>query len=175
MVQKSGRIVISIIIYLTWQMSETHFTKRVGAHSIQILWKSFCYIFHSSVSNMLQFCKCHGSSAVMTCAKLWPDLTIVSHVRATHIFTRLNYELITICKMSPMPCIGKAARLVHFFCLGMSSGAIPCDECTHIGRLSSPECCRLKSYTYSFMTLGAVIKFRICFYKSSCSTGTMYV
>ena len=30
---------------------------------------------------------CHGSSAVMACAKLWHDLIIISHIRAACIFT----------------------------------------------------------------------------------------
>ena len=35
-----------------------------------------------------QLCTCHDSLAVMTCAKLWPDLIGIFHMRATYIFTK---------------------------------------------------------------------------------------
>ena len=37
-----------------------------------------------------QICTGHDSSAVVTYAKLWPDLIIIHHVRATWIFTRFE-------------------------------------------------------------------------------------
>ena len=39
---------------------------------------------------MSKFCTCHDSSAVMTCAKLWPDLIIIIIVKARIIFTRFQ-------------------------------------------------------------------------------------
>ena len=34
-----------------------------------------------------QICTCH-SSAVVTCAKLWPYMIIICHIKTTHIYTR---------------------------------------------------------------------------------------
>ena len=49
--------------------------------------------FNDPISS--QFCTCHDSSAVMACEKLWSDLVILSHIKATHIFCKkLHHELI---------------------------------------------------------------------------------
>ena len=50
--------------------------------------------FNSNDPIRSQFCTCHNSWAVMTCANLWPDMLCISKVRATHFFQDLNYELI---------------------------------------------------------------------------------
>ena len=46
-----------------------------------------------------QICTCHDSPAVMTCAKLRPDLIIIFHARATQIVTRLGSK--TVWAMGP--------------------------------------------------------------------------
>ena len=40
-----------------------------------------------------QICSCHDSSAVVSCASLWPDMTIIYYLRMTLIFKRLNHDL----------------------------------------------------------------------------------
>ena len=51
-----------------------------------------------------QICTCHGSSAPMTCAKLWPDWIIIFHVRAGWIFTRCGlWAHKTLVKCAPAP------------------------------------------------------------------------
>ena len=37
-----------------------------------------------------QICTCHDSSAVMACAKLWHDQTIILHITVTHIVARFG-------------------------------------------------------------------------------------
>ena len=41
---------------------------------------------------MSQFCTCHDSWAVMTCAEFWHDWIIIFNVRATCIFTRFGLD-----------------------------------------------------------------------------------
>ena len=57
---------------------------------IKILWIYFSSNFDSNGPIRSQFCTWHDSLTVMTCAKLWPDLIIICHVRATWIFTRFG-------------------------------------------------------------------------------------
>ena len=45
-----------------------------------------------------QFCTCHDSWAVMTCAKLLPELIIIFHIRATNIFNKFVI-------WAPKPCV----------------------------------------------------------------------
>ena len=45
-------------------------------------WSNFCFV---GVIRS-QTCTCHDSWAVVTCAKLWPDLAIIFHVRAIIFF-----------------------------------------------------------------------------------------
>ena len=57
-------------------------------------WHQMKVPFFSNVSShdliRSQFCTCHDSSAVMTCAKLWPDEINIFHVGAMHILTRFG-------------------------------------------------------------------------------------
>ena len=45
-----------------------------------------CCNFYCNDPVRSHFCTCHDSWAVMTCAKLWPDQTTISHLRAHDIF-----------------------------------------------------------------------------------------
>ena len=65
-------------------------SQRVYVLIIQIFQSSCCFVMKSFISMRSQFCRCHDSWAVMACAKLWPDLIISFHVRATYIFTRFG-------------------------------------------------------------------------------------
>ena len=49
-----------------------------------------CSYFDSNDLIRSQFCTCHDSSAVMTYAKLWPDLIHIFHIREIWIFTRFG-------------------------------------------------------------------------------------
>ena len=50
----------------------------------------FCLNFHFNYSIQSQICTCHGSSAVVACAKLWPDLIIIRHSWTRCIFTKFG-------------------------------------------------------------------------------------
>ena len=75
---------------------------RPGPYLTQVLWAHswnlrniyFIYIGILMTQIMSRSCTCHDSSAVVACAKLWPDLVIIFQVRATRNFTRLNHGLI---------------------------------------------------------------------------------
>ena len=54
----------------------------------------FYSIFYDNHPIRSQFCTCHDSGAVVTCAKLRPDLVTIVHVTATIDFRRLGYEFI---------------------------------------------------------------------------------
>ena len=66
----------------------THVTKGLWAHDWNLEIIIFTkIIFRFNINDDInpvgsQFCTCHYSSAVVTCAKLWPDLIIIFHVRA---------------------------------------------------------------------------------------------
>ena len=48
-----------------------------------------------------QFCTCHDSWAVMTCAKLWPDRTIIISLRGKKLMERkMNFHNISISSWS---------------------------------------------------------------------------
>ena len=51
---------------------------------------SFCSRFKMIDLISSPLCTCHDSSAVVTCAKLWPDLVIIFHVISTCNFTRFE-------------------------------------------------------------------------------------
>ena len=71
----------------------TYFTKGFMSSWPKSYETSFCFNmfnFHSNKPIRSQICTCHDSSAVMACAKLWPDIINCLHVRARHIFTRFG-------------------------------------------------------------------------------------
>ena len=49
---------------------------------------SFCVKYNDPITS--QFCTCHDSLAVMTCAKLWPDWITQNKIRACNIFIRFH-------------------------------------------------------------------------------------
>ena len=60
---------------------------------IENLWKFYCYLdFNHPIRP--QFCTCHDSWAVMTCAKLWLDLIIIFHATYNNI-VRLGFWIPT--------------------------------------------------------------------------------
>ena len=71
-----------------WPMIIPYFTTGLWTFNKNLM----KMIFYSNFSNkdpiMSQFCTCHDSWAVMACAKLWHDLMIIFHVRATCIVKR---------------------------------------------------------------------------------------
>ena len=60
----------------------TQFTNGLYAYSLNL---------YSNDSVRSQFCTCHDSSAVMTCAKLGPDQIMIFQVKVTWIFTRFGF------------------------------------------------------------------------------------
>ena len=49
-----------------------------------------------------QFCTCHDSTAVLACAQLWPDLTIIYYVRVTRNLARFELSAHNIfCELGP--------------------------------------------------------------------------
>ena len=61
------------------------------AHNPYLLKNSCCSYLKNSEPIMSQFCTCHDSSAVMVCAKLWPDWTSRITIRIKRIFTRFQW------------------------------------------------------------------------------------
>ena len=57
---------------------------------IQNLWKFIFFHLDSDDPISSQFCTCHDSSAVMTCAKVWTDLIFIFQSTATWILTRFG-------------------------------------------------------------------------------------
>ena len=57
---------------LTW----TRVTKSLWTHNWNLVKINFCFDHDSANWVRSQICICHDSWAVMTCAKLWPDLSI---------------------------------------------------------------------------------------------------
>ena len=57
---------------------------------IEVLWKLFSSNLDYIFSISLQVCTCHDSSAVVACAKLWPDRIIIFHIKNTRKFTRFR-------------------------------------------------------------------------------------
>ena len=51
-------------------------------------WSNHFCSYHKLIR--LQFCTSHDSSAVMTCAKLWPDCIIIFQLRAIWIFAKFG-------------------------------------------------------------------------------------
>ena len=66
--------------------------------------KSFCPDFDSNDRISSQFCTCHDSWAVMTCAKLWPDSIIIFQVKATWVLTRFGlWAHVSFVQWAPDP------------------------------------------------------------------------
>ena len=52
----------------------------------EISWKSLSFDYSTNNLFTSQICTCHDSLAVVTCAKLWPDLIIILHAITTKIW-----------------------------------------------------------------------------------------
>ena len=82
-----------------WQMkalvARVPFHKHMSS-SAKYCRNSCCSCVENNDQISSQFCMCHNSWAVVAHAKLWADLAIIFHVRATCIFAKqdLGYELI---------------------------------------------------------------------------------
>ena len=59
----------------TWGPFHTEF-RSLWLKSCENLFFNYYYYYYYDVSIRSQFCTCHNNPAVMTCAKLWPYLTI---------------------------------------------------------------------------------------------------
>ena len=55
-----------------------------------VVGKSFWFDFLSNHQVRSQFCTCNNSWAVVVCAKLWPDIIIISHAKAPCTSTRFE-------------------------------------------------------------------------------------
>ena len=68
---------------------------------------SFCSNSYFNDSIRSQFCTCHDSSAVMACAKLWPDWTIIIlESPVWYIFFKISIiSSQTICTICPRPLV----------------------------------------------------------------------
>ena len=77
---KTRTMCIFLGMYCICDRPGTHFTKSVWANNWNFVKNIF---FHSNYPIRSQTYTCHDSWAVVTCAKLWPDLIIIFKVRAT--------------------------------------------------------------------------------------------
>ena len=78
-----------------WPPSEpithsAHLTHDLWAHDWNLVSSHFVLNIDSDDPIRSQFCTCHDSSAVMTCAKLWPDVIIIFHVKSMCTVTRFK-------------------------------------------------------------------------------------
>ena len=65
-------------------------SQRVHELIIEILWKISLFWLWFICYIRSKICTCHDSSAVMTCAKLWPDIINYVHDWVTCILTRVG-------------------------------------------------------------------------------------
>ena len=86
-----AKLIYHIKIILTWWLG-TRITNTLWAYHSYIV-KMMCWSYMTNNDPIRpQFCTCHDSSAVMACAKLWPDRI---NRNEYHKFSQdFNYELI---------------------------------------------------------------------------------
>ena len=83
--------------------TKIHFTKALWDFTSNLFKKICCSDIKTNDPITTQFCTCHDSSAVMTCAKLWYDLVIIVKVRVKFIFTKFQMWVHkTLCIMGPL-------------------------------------------------------------------------
>ena len=73
-------------------MSKTHFTKDWWAHNPNHIKNNVCSSVKNIYQNRSQFCTCHDSLAVMTCAKLLPDWIVRIEIRVKRISLRFQWQ-----------------------------------------------------------------------------------
>ena len=57
-------------------------------------WLKLCFNYESNDKNCSRFCTCHNSSAVVACAKFWPDLIIIFQITTSQFFLHFfNHKL----------------------------------------------------------------------------------
>ena len=78
------------IVWIVWETPRDPFDKKFISSQLEFLNNSLVY--DSDFDNPIrsQICTCHDSSAVVTCAKLWPDWMINLTVWTTWFFTRFG-------------------------------------------------------------------------------------
>ena len=90
-IQEKHQMKMTVKLELTHKMkSWTHFSSSLWAQNPNlgtILGDSYVKINDQIRS---QFCTCHDSLAVVTCAKLWPDWIIRIKINAKRVFTRFQ-------------------------------------------------------------------------------------
>ena len=77
--QNNGSIISSVIVI---PPLKGLISQRIYEPITENSWTSSCFNFVLNDPIASWFCTCHDSSAVVSCAKLWPDLFIIFHVRA---------------------------------------------------------------------------------------------
>ena len=83
-----------LLIELYCPNIERHRLISQSVHELitEILWKYYSSSsFDTNDPVRPQICTCHDSWAVMTCANLWPDLTVIWDVRTIFIFTSFGF------------------------------------------------------------------------------------
>ena len=64
------------------------FTNVLRASDLNLMKKKSCYNCDFNDPTRAQFCTCHDSVAVVTCAKLWPGQIIIFHTTVARINTK---------------------------------------------------------------------------------------
>ena len=67
----------------------SQFTECLGAYSPNLVKIHVAISWKNNYHFRLQFCTCHNSLAVMTCANLWPEWIITIIIKAKITFTKL--------------------------------------------------------------------------------------
>ena len=78
--------VFSVLTYCVTSRKRRPISQTVYELITEISDNALCSNLNYNDPNGSQLCRCHDSSAAMKCAKLWPDLFIINHVRATSTF-----------------------------------------------------------------------------------------
>ena len=72
--------------------------------------KNVCFNLDTNDPISSQFCTYHNSWAVVACAKLWPDLANIFHIRATHTFTTCGLWAPELFMKLPLPNIHRICK-----------------------------------------------------------------
>ena len=74
-----------------------------------------CICFNYNLKDQVRphFSTCHDSTAVVTCAKLWPDLVIIYHISVTCHFTRFGWWALNRSWDGSQECTSLLAQLLR--------------------------------------------------------------
>ena len=95
--------------------AETHYTHLMS--SISESWINLCCIcLQDNYTIISQFCTCHDSWAVVTCANLWHDSITGIIITVERVFKRFqSWTRRFFVKLSQFPCAVKKLISVHIF------------------------------------------------------------